>query len=275
LETSPRGIYTGAIGYLAPGRRACFNVAIRTVSIARAAQRAEYGVGGGVVWDSTAQGEYDEALLKAQAVKNPPRQFDLLETMRWSAAEGYFLLDLHLQRLQDSATYFDFVLNVDKLRSKLQAEVCQFNGEAHKVRVLLGRAGGLRLEYSPLNAHAAAGSLRIRLAEQGMDSHNVFLFHKTNRREMYPTIPPGVDELLLFNERGELTEFVNGNFVAEMDGALWTPPLMCGLLPGTMRAHALVQGKVTEKVLARADLDRCTRLFFINSVRGWREVVME
>lgn len=68
LETTPRGVYTGTVGYLGPGRRAQFNVAIRTLAIDVAAGKAEYGTGGGVVWDSTAQGEYDECLLKAQVL---------------------------------------------------------------------------------------------------------------------------------------------------------------------------------------------------------------
>ncbi len=68
LETTPRGVYTGTIGYLGPGRRAQFNVAIRTLVVDVAAKAAEYGTGGGVVWDSTAQGEYDECLLKAQVL---------------------------------------------------------------------------------------------------------------------------------------------------------------------------------------------------------------
>ncbi len=68
LETTPRGVYTGSIGYLGPGRQAQFNVAIRTIVVDVNARQALYGTGGGVVWDSTAEGEYAESLLKAQVL---------------------------------------------------------------------------------------------------------------------------------------------------------------------------------------------------------------
>jgi para-aminobenzoate synthetase/4-amino-4-deoxychorismate lyase len=69
LELQPRGIYTGCVGYIAPERRARFNVAIRTVHIDRAAGLAEYGCGGGVVWDSDGEEEYAESLLKAKSLE--------------------------------------------------------------------------------------------------------------------------------------------------------------------------------------------------------------
>ncbi|MHB8078722.1 MAG: aminodeoxychorismate synthase component I, partial [Candidatus Krumholzibacteriia bacterium] len=69
LEPTPRGIYTGAVGCALPGRRAQFNVAIRTVHLAAATGAAEYGVGGGIVWDSTAAAEYAECLAKAAVLR--------------------------------------------------------------------------------------------------------------------------------------------------------------------------------------------------------------
>jgi para-aminobenzoate synthetase / 4-amino-4-deoxychorismate lyase len=72
LEPDARGVYTGCIGYLAPGRQARFSVAIRTVTIDRAAGQAEYGVGGGIVWDSTAEGEYAECCTKAAILARNP-----------------------------------------------------------------------------------------------------------------------------------------------------------------------------------------------------------
>jgi para-aminobenzoate synthetase/4-amino-4-deoxychorismate lyase len=54
LEHAPRGVYCGAIGYASPEGRATFNVGIRTMTVHRPTGRAEYGVGGGITWDSTA-----------------------------------------------------------------------------------------------------------------------------------------------------------------------------------------------------------------------------
>jgi para-aminobenzoate synthetase / 4-amino-4-deoxychorismate lyase len=85
LEGGPRGVYTGAIGFVAPGRRARFNVAIRTVLVDRQADQASYGVGSGIVWDSDASAEYAECLLKAQVLTRRFPDFELLETMRWTA----------------------------------------------------------------------------------------------------------------------------------------------------------------------------------------------
>ena len=68
LEPQARGVYTGAIGYIAPDRQAQFNVAIRTVTVDREKETAVYNVGSGVVWDSDAQEEYEECLLKAKVL---------------------------------------------------------------------------------------------------------------------------------------------------------------------------------------------------------------
>jgi para-aminobenzoate synthetase/4-amino-4-deoxychorismate lyase len=89
LEGGPRGVYTGAIGFLAPGRRARFNVAIRTVVVDRPAGQASYGVGSGIVWDSDADAEYAECRLKAQVLSRRFPDFELLETMRWTAQEAW------------------------------------------------------------------------------------------------------------------------------------------------------------------------------------------
>ena len=111
LERTPRKIYTGSIGYIAPSRKAKFNVAIRTALIDRESRSAEYGVGGGIVWDSSSTDEYAEALLKASVLTEPTQNFSLLETMLWSPKEGFFLKDKHNARLLDSAEYFDFPIS--------------------------------------------------------------------------------------------------------------------------------------------------------------------
>ena len=112
LEPAARGVYTGAIGYLAPGGRAQFNVAIRTVVVDRQTGRATYGVGSGVVWDSDADEEYDECLLKARVLAAERPDFELLETMLWRPETGVFLLDRHLERLADSAEYFGIAVDL-------------------------------------------------------------------------------------------------------------------------------------------------------------------
>ncbi|NJN80650.1 MAG: hypothetical protein HC797_09385 [Anaerolineales bacterium] len=118
LEASPRKIYTGSIGYIAPNRKARFNVAIRTALVDKKNKVVEFGVGGGIVWDSEDKDEYAEALLKAQVLTTPPQpEFSLFETLLWEKNKGYFLLDKHLARLKDSAEYFDFEFSKEEIEN--------------------------------------------------------------------------------------------------------------------------------------------------------------
>jgi para-aminobenzoate synthetase/4-amino-4-deoxychorismate lyase len=66
LEQEPRNIYTGAIGYITPDKDLFFNIPIRTALINRANGKGEMGIGGGIVWDSTPEGEWAEGILKAR-----------------------------------------------------------------------------------------------------------------------------------------------------------------------------------------------------------------
>ncbi|MCB8984016.1 MAG: aminodeoxychorismate synthase component I [Ardenticatenaceae bacterium] len=276
LEGGPRGVYTGAIGFVAPGRRAQFNVAIRTVVVDRTRETAVYGVGSGVVWDSDPAAEYAECLLKAQVLRTRRPQFDLLESLLWEPDGGYFLLERHVARLLDSATYFDFAVAETAVRAALSELAAELT-EACKVRLTLGRNGRIQLATEPLAAGQLPEPVRLGLAQQPVASDNVFLCHKTTHRQVYAAAResrPDCDEVILWNERGELTEAGSSNLVLELDGGLWTPPAACGLLPGTLRAEMLANGRVREKVLYLEDLARASQIYLLNSVRGWRPAEM-
>ena len=278
LEDGPRGVYTGAIGSMAPGRRARFNVAIRTAVIDRAHGRATYGVGSGIVWDSDAAAEYDECLLKARVLEagdGTSGDFALLETLRWSPAEGYFLLARHVARLLDSAEYFDFPATPEAIEQAL-AERAAGLGGPRKVRLLLHRDGRISVEDAPLPP-ATSAPLRVALARQPISSADVRLYHKTTRREPYEAAraaQPDADEVLLWNERGEVTELSMSNLVLDVEGQLVTPPVSSGLLAGTLRAEMLAAGLIVERVVTLNDLQRATGLWAINSVRGKRTIVL-
>jgi para-aminobenzoate synthetase/4-amino-4-deoxychorismate lyase len=277
LENTPRRIYTGSIGSIAPQRKANFNVAIRTALIDRGSGRAEYGVGGGIVWDSTSADEYAEALLKANVLVDQPAPFSLLETMRWTAEEGFFLREKHLARMLDSANYFDIPVTKEKLEEHLEQISSSFH-TPQRVRVSLDQDGILDFEAKPFEPEVDFVVLNICLAKQPVDSNNVFLFHKTTRRAVYEAAREGseaFDDVLLYNESGELTEFTIGNLVAELDGQLVTPPLACGALPGTFRAHLMETGQVVERTIHVEQLKDCTRIFRVNSVRKWQEVKLQ
>ncbi|MHB8907368.1 MAG: aminodeoxychorismate synthase component I [Syntrophales bacterium] len=278
IETTPRNIYTGAIGFITPGRRARFNVAIRTVLIDKVARHAEYGVGGGIVWDSTAAGEYEECLHKAKIILDPafPHPFQLLETLLWTPAEGYFLESRHLDRLRDSARYFDYPYHERRIVEVLSAAAADFSGEAHRVRLLLSHDGGVECSATPLGPPEVR-PLRVCVAKCPVHSGDRFLFHKTTRREIYETARsscPDVDDVLLYNEAGEVTESSIANLVILHKGRLVTPPLDCGLLNGTYRTELLERGEISEQTVTLAALKQAEKIYLINSVRKWREAVL-
>ena len=112
---------------------------------------------------------------------------------------------------------------------------------------------------------------RIALARTSVDSSDRFLYHKTTNRAVYEaakTACPGFDDVLLFNEQGEITESTIANVAVDIAGKLYTPPVSCGLLPGALRAHLLEQGELIERRVAVTELLQCSGAFLLNSVRG-------
>ena len=276
LEKQPRGIYTGAIGWVGPGRRACFSVAIRTVQIERAAGTATYGTGAGIVWDSEAETEYRECLTKAQLLTRSPDEFSLLETLRWDSEGGFALLERHLQRLRDSARYFDYRYRRDEVTVQLLGLSERLPPAPHRVRLLLRSDGEVRLESEPLSQKPP--SWRVAIAGSTLDRNDPFLFHKTTRRAVYDKARaefPALDDVILCNQEDELTESTMANLVLKIGGELLTPPIDCGLLPGTRRAELLAKGRLREAVLPRAALLEAEEVWLINSVRGWIRAELE
>ncbi|MDN3427313.1 aminodeoxychorismate synthase component I [Microbacterium sp. APC 3898] len=273
LEQTPREVYCGAIGFITPGKDAVFNVPIRTVVIDREKGMARYGVGGGVTWDSTSEGEYKELQTKAEVLTAKRPVFSLLESLKLENGK-YPLLDYHLARLQDSANYFHFPGNIQQAESELM-KLAEKNPQGiYKVRLLQNKAGKLELEAQET---AAIGQpVKGALAFYAVDSKNPFLFHKTTHREVYNKasegLPKDVFSVLLWNEKQQLTEFTIGNLVLEKNGRFFTPPVSCGLLAGTFRQQLLDQQRIEEKILGKKDLETCDAIWLINSVRGWLKV---
>ena len=276
LEPQPRGVYTGSIGYIAPGRKAQFNVAIRTVVIDRETEAAVYGVGGGIVWDSEAGDEYEECRVKALVLTEKRPSFDLLDALLWEPENGYFLLEYHLNRLLSSAEYFNVPIAPDRLESLL-TEFETTLQEPVKVRVTLKTNGMAAVEAAPLAAGDKPEPVRVGLAKEAVDSSSIWLYHKTTQRQVYADAlasRPDCDDVLLWNERGELTEASSSNVVLELDGKLVTPPVSSGLLSGTLRESLLQNGRISERILIPDDLKRCDRIYLINSVRKWKTAVL-
>ncbi len=269
LERGPRGIYTGAIGHVSPDGSAGFSVAIRTAMVDESAGTVEFGVGSGVVWDSDASAEYDECLLKGGVLGHPRGPFELLETLRWTPGEGFFLLDRHLARLLDSADYFDIPRQVQAIRAALEAAVTGF-AVPHRVRLLVARDGSVRVETAPLVA--SGETLTVRLAAGPVDTTSIWLFHKTTRRRAYDEArgATDADDVLLWNTERQITEATTANVVVQRGGERVTPPIACGLLGGTFRAELLARQQIREATVTIEELASCDAIWLINSVHEWR-----
>jgi para-aminobenzoate synthetase/4-amino-4-deoxychorismate lyase len=262
------------MGYIAPDGRAALNVAIRTVVLDGA--HGELGIGSGITAGSDPAAEYEECLLKAEFLTRPLPDFALIETLRWEHERGYALLSRHMTRLADSACYFGFPYDEARVRAELERGVAECAGKeyAQRVRLLLERAGEVTCACTQIEPAASSAPLpRAALHAVRVDSADRFLCHKTTHRELYDAArrEAGARGLLDFffqNERGELTEGAITNLFVEKDGALWTPPVACGLLPGTLRGELLATGNARERVLYVHDLDAAEAVFAGNSVMG-------
>ncbi|RQW84795.1 MAG: aminodeoxychorismate synthase component I [Geobacter sp.] len=273
MEDIPRGLYTGCIGYISPEmRQAVFSVAIRTVIIEKDSGTGTLGVGSGITWYSSPDAEFEECLAKGIFAQKAQPDFKLIESLLFEKGSGYFLLEKHIDRLECSARYFGFQFDLESVRTSLE-EYSQAISESSKVRLLLSRDGSFTVEVDLLVASTSCPTSWITFADQAVDSSNRFLYHKTSNREMYRfelEKKPDCVDVIFCNEKGEITEGANNTIVIRKDGILLTPPVNCGLLPGTLRAQLLETGEVTEGVIMPADVEQADEIYLINSVRKWR-----
>lgn len=282
LERTPRGIYTGCVGVLGPGRRAWMNVAIRTLVVDRRRGLAEYGTGSGIVWDSQAGAELAECRTKTLVLGGAPPPFGLLETLAWLPRRGFLLLERHLARLSASADYFGFACDRSALRRQLAAATAGLR-RAQRVRLVLDRRGGAEISVAPLGTGAVplgnrppARNRRVLcagLARGPVRRDDPFLYHKTTRRDVYESARaarPDCAETILWNEEGEVTEGTIANVVLRDAAGWWTPPVESGLLAGTFRDELLGRGVVRERRIGVGEVRAARGLWLISSVRGWR-----
>jgi para-aminobenzoate synthetase/4-amino-4-deoxychorismate lyase len=271
LESSPRGIYTGAICLLEPGGDFVASVPIRTAVYERERGTATFNVGAGITADSTAADEWAECLAKARVVRPAavPEDARLFETLRLDA--GVLVRRAgHVERLLASAALFDWPAPLSRIDEVLNEAVSGHAEGTWRVRLLLDRRGGVRSEIVPFTPEARPW--RVAMAAAPIDTRSPLLFNKTTRREVYDQArgsAPEADDVLLWNVRGELTEATIANLVIEFDGQRVTPPVSCGLLPGVFRHELLTRGAIVERVVRVDDLARASRIWLVNSLREW------
>ena len=268
LEKEPRGIYTGAIGYISPKGKSCFNVAIRTIRLKN--NKGELGIGGGIVYDSRAKAEYEEALLKARFFRDSLAKAGLIESILWDKKKGYFLLDLHLRRLKKSAKYFSIPYQEKRIKQRLEKIVFNEN-ESLKIRLVLAPEGKITIKKESIKK--IKSPVKIRISSKKISSKDVFLYHKTTKRAFYDRerkkgLKKGYFETIFLNQRDELTQGAITNLFILKNKKLYTPCLKSGLLPGTLREHLLNQGKVKEKILYLKDIKEADKVYVGNSLRS-------
>lgn len=273
LETHPRGVYCGAVGFGGPGPEGpewAFNVGIRTVVIDCRTATAYYGTGGGITHDSEPDDEYAEALLKAEVLTRRGDRLRLLETTRWDPVVGTRHLDRHLERAAASAAYFDIPFDPAEVRAAL-ARAVKERGTPALLRILVDREGRVSVGVGELPD--TSRPVELVVDDRPVDRDDPFLYHKTTIRDVYDEARrrrPDGDDVVLWNDAGEVTETTIGNLAVHLDGAWVTPPVRCGLLAGTERASRLAAGELTERVVTVGQLERATGLARLNSVRGWQ-----
>jgi len=284
LEPGRRGVYTGAIGYLAPSGKALFNVPIRTVTLR--GSLGEMGIGSGIVADSNPEQEWRECLLKGQFLSACAPAFELIETLLWEPEAGYWLMDDHLQRLGSSAEYFLFCCELPSVALRLHEASRRFAAHPMRVRLTLAKDGTVAITSQPCSLpvtrclpvrpdQGRTDLPRIEISPVGVDSSSPWIFHKTTRREVYDAElrrvrAKGLVDCCFVNERSELTEGCITNIILYFQGRYVTPLLQCGVLAGIMRKQLLADTRVPlrEEVLTLEDLREAEAVFLCNSVRG-------
>jgi len=195
--------------------------------------------------------------------------FELLETIRWTMDGGFFLLERHLRRMEQSAVYFHYQCSLPLLRAHLERAVAGSPG-AQRVRLLLAKDGDIRVECTPLGSDPTARMATLGIAPSPIDPRDPFLFHKTTNREVYlHASRPDCDDVVLWNPERQVTESTIANIVVDIGGRKVTPPVHCGLLAGTFRAELLESGEIQESIVTLDELRAASEMWLINSVRGW------
>jgi para-aminobenzoate synthetase/4-amino-4-deoxychorismate lyase len=270
LEHRRRGVYTGAIGFMGPNGDAVFNVPIRTLAVDVRDGAATFGVGGGITWDSTTEGEYEECCLKAKFLTHPWAEFKLLETIALNDGE-YALLDRHLSRARNSARYFGFRWSEAEVLKALDDVRKSHPSRRWRIRLIVDRDGKAHVEVG-LGGEPRTAPVTVKFASRAVDDRDPLVFHKTTDRSRYDVELERChpcDDVIFWNCRGEVTESTIANVVVFSEGKYWTPPREAGLLAGTLREELISKGELFERTITKEELARAGSFTLINSVRGW------
>lgn len=278
IEQSPRGVYTGAIGYVLPSNDMLFNVAIRTITQCKDEQFAQIGVGGGITINSTAQDEWQEIKTKLRFISQFYQpDFNLVESLliKNGRVEN---LEAHLARLINGADKLLFNCDVNSIKQQITtlfAEHKELNDDnLFKLRIELQHSGKYLIEYAPIQASTKI--FNIMVLNKPLDTSHPLFNYKTTAtsvRGLYTKLdsqykPAHIDELIFINQHQQITEGRFYNFIIQINGQLITPPLTCGLLGGIFRQQLLDTGVLIEQIINVELLDHAEKIYLCNDVRG-------
>ena len=283
LESTPRGQYCGAIGWIdAPQGDSrcgdfCLSVAIRTLTLGQEVhglRPARLGIGAGIIADSRADDEFDECRLKARFLTGLDPGFELFETVLATPAGELPHLQRHLDRLARSATLLGFACDAEAARAVLLEGAARSSGTARRLRLALAHSGRLQLTQAPLEA-LPPGEVKLLIAPQRLPDDNPLAQHKTTLRRCYDAGVraaelAGAFDSLFFSRSGWLVEGGRSSVLVRVDSRWWTPPVADGALPGVMRGLLLEDPvwSAAERRLELADLQRAEALVVCNALRG-------
>jgi para-aminobenzoate synthetase/4-amino-4-deoxychorismate lyase len=185
-----------------------------------------------------------------------------------------FLRRRHRERLLKAASFFDFSCAGAAIEATLTAAERELAHGRYKLRLLVSQDGRIDTNYTPMIPQSPR-RLYTTLASGPVNSRDPFLRHKTTWRPTYDSAlaqQPSLDDVILWNENGWVTESCRANVVARVGGELLTPSVDCGLLPGTFRAELLQAGVISEARIDREMLQHAEALYLINSVRRWMPI---
>lgn len=263
LEPKPRGVYCGTVGICLPDDRTIFNVAIRTIQLF--GDKAVYGVGGGITWDSRWQSEFEEVAQKAAVLYRRKTVFDVLTTAKVTNGEILYLSE-HLKRLEESCYYFAYPFDRSVIEQGLQEILGDLTPlQDYRLQIKIAKSGEVTLDcqvLSELPEHFLHADLKLQIHDT---KQSPFTYFKTTHR---PHLTIGEHEVIYYNASNELLETSIGNLILVINGEWLTPEKSLGILPGIYRQHLLETGQVREAKLTLDDLVRAEAIYGCNSVRG-------
>lgn len=283
LETEPRGLYTGSIGYLNPcsgglGFEGAFNVVIRTLSLKPLSDgiyQGIYGVGSGIVIDSDPAAEYRECGWKARFLNELRPDFGIFETLRVENRQCA-LLDRHLCRLKTSAQALNLPLP-EGCENQIKQYIARLPDGAFRVKALLA-SDGISLSRAVLNH--LADKQRVIISPTILSAQNYLRRFKTTCRALFDQAwqtaeTQGAFDSLFFNSDGILLEGGRSNVFVKYQGQWLTPSLDLDILNGVMRQAVLDESQkylhtnqVIETHITQKTLQEAEEIRLSNALRG-------